>query len=81
MLKRINEDGLTPNEVVKIAEYALMEASTLHLGKSGRPVLKYPDILDFGGGPFTAQAILMDGEDWASPRLYGVIPKGWRGRK
>jgi hypothetical protein len=80
MHKRITQDGLTPEEVVAIAEHALSEDSTVGVGRYSRAMLEHPTKMDIDGNRFRAQIILMDGMDWSSYRMFGVIPKGWSGR-
>lgn len=81
MMKRITNDGLTPIEVVNILEHALSDDSNLVQGKNMRSFLANPTKLDYDNKPFTAQALIMDGDNWKNFRVYGVIPKGWSGRK
>lgn len=81
MMKRINDDGLTPEEVGQIAELSLSNESSVIVGQYERAILQYPKEIDFGEGSFIPQAMLMDGANWSTYRLYGLIPSGWWGRK
>ena len=80
-LKRLGE-GLTADEMWKLVECVLHPKATAVEGANGRTVLLYFEPIEFERGyPFTPQGVVMDALDWKAPRLYGLIPKGWRGRK
>lgn len=80
-LKRLGE-GLTAEEMWKLIECVMHPKATAKTTENGRTILLYFQAIEFDPGhPFTPQGILMDGLDWKAPRLYGLIPKGWAGRK
>ncbi len=80
-LKRLGE-GLTPAEMWTLVEYVLHPQATAECGPNGRCILLYSQESEFEPGhPLTPHGVVMDGLDWKAPRLYGLIPKGWAGRK
>jgi hypothetical protein len=80
-LKRLSE-GLTPAEMWTLVECVLHPKAIAKCDPSGRCILLYFEQIEFEPGRlFTPQGIVMDGLDWKAPRLYGLIPKGWAGRK
>ena len=80
-MKRLGE-GLTPAEMWRLVECVLHPKATARRGPNGRCLLLYSAKIELEPGcPFTPQGIVMDGLDWKAPRLYGLIPKGWAGRK
>lgn len=81
LLTRIDKDGLTPTEVVSIIEHALSDNSVVSRGDHSRPVLTNLEFMHIDGNQFAAKAIFLDGNNMPHPRLWGVIPKGWKGRK
>lgn len=81
MLKRIDNDGLTPAEVVSIMEHALSDDSIATRGDEGRPVLTNLNHMEIDGKRFGAKAIFKDRQNNQNPTCFGVIPKGWGGRK
>lgn len=81
ILKRIEIDKLTPEEVILIAEHAFSESSDVNVGYNSRALLENPTDSSIEDNIFTARAVLIDGQNYTNYRLYGLIPKGWKGRK
>lgn len=79
MRKRIDTDGMTPAEVAELAAYAFDDAST-PIKSGARMMLEYRPGAMIDGQHYTPQGLLIDGDEWTSQRLYGVIPRGWDGR-
>lgn len=80
-LKRLNE-GLTAEEMWTLVECVLHPKATAIAGRNGSCTLLYFQPIELEPGfPFTPHGIVIDALLWKAPRLYGLIPKGWAGRK
>lgn len=78
-LKRIAE-GMTPQEISEVAFRATQKNAHAAVEPNGYLKLTSPIAMKFADSPlFKPQAIIrnVDGEN----HLYGVVPKGWKGRK
>ncbi len=76
MLKRINLDKMTPQTVADMAEAVLARGAATGM-KDGRVNLLPPEMV-VQGQKVRPQGVLVDGDEYATSRLYGITPKGWK---
>jgi hypothetical protein len=82
MLKRVDKDGLTSSEIARLAEEVLSPGAIARVGDHGLVNLWGPRRIEFElRRPFQPLGILNDPRGSDLPHLFGVIPKGWAGRK
>jgi hypothetical protein len=79
--KRIDVDGLTGDELARMAEEVLAPGAVARYGQHGLVNLWGSRPMQFQPGhPFRPMGILTDQAGGDGPHLYGLIPKGWEGR-